>query len=90
MSYLSWAGARQAHLFASLPSPAVEATDCVSKVACRLIADDEASYKYLVESIRRFPDHVTFKGMMQQVGFSSVKHIPMSGRIVALYSGIKL
>ena len=61
-----------------------------STMPCRLIADDEASYRYLVESIRRFPDHVTFKGMMQQAGFSSVKHIPMSGRIVVLYSGVKL
>ena len=76
-------------MFASLPSPAVEATDCVSKVACRLIADDEASYKYLVESIRRFPDPDTFASMIYSAGFEQVGIRTLTGGIVAIHSGFK-
>ena len=60
------------------------------RVTCRLIADDSASYQYLVESIRRFPDPVTFEAMIRSAGFSDVRYIPMTGRIVALHTGVKL
>ena len=56
----------------------------------RLIAGDQASYQYLVESIRRFPDPVTFEVMLQSAGFQNVRYIPMSGRIVAIHTGVKL
>ena len=56
----------------------------------RLVANDEASYKYLVESIRRFPDQDTFLGMLEDAGLHSVDFENLTGGIVAIHSGFKL
>ncbi len=53
----------------------------------RVVARDEASYRYLAESIRRFPDQETLKGMMEQAGFGRVHYHNLSGGIVALHKG---
>ncbi len=53
------------------------------------IADDEASYRYLVESIRRFPDMATFERMIGDAGFVRTKVEPMLGGLVAIHSGWK-
>ena len=55
----------------------------------KLVADDEASYRYLVESIRRHPDQETLKAMMGDVGFEDIKIHNLSGGIVALHIGFK-
>jgi ubiquinone/menaquinone biosynthesis methyltransferase len=52
----------------------------------RMIAGDADSYRYLVESIRRFPDRQTFAGMIEAAGFGRVSVRAMSGGIVALHS----
>ncbi|MEN3975478.1 bifunctional demethylmenaquinone methyltransferase/2-methoxy-6-polyprenyl-1,4-benzoquinol methylase UbiE [Emcibacter sp. SYSU 3D8] len=52
----------------------------------RLIAGDAESYRYLVESIRRFPDRETFAAMIDEAGLSRVSARAMSGGIVALHS----
>ena len=49
----------------------------------------EDSYKYLVESIRRFPSQESLIELMQSVGFISVKVRNLSGGIVAIHSGWK-
>ncbi|MCC6949246.1 MAG: bifunctional demethylmenaquinone methyltransferase/2-methoxy-6-polyprenyl-1,4-benzoquinol methylase UbiE [Bradyrhizobiaceae bacterium] len=56
----------------------------------RVVAGDAESYRYLVESIRRFPDRDSFAGMMRAAGFARVEATPMSGGIVALHSGWRL
>ncbi len=56
----------------------------------KVVTGDGQPYRYLVESIRKFPDQETFKQMMSQAGFSNVKHRNMSGGIVALHSGWKI
>ena len=56
----------------------------------RLVVGDSEPYRYLVESIRRFPDRETFAGMMRKAGFAHVAATPMSGGIVALHSGWRL
>jgi demethylmenaquinone methyltransferase/2-methoxy-6-polyprenyl-1,4-benzoquinol methylase len=56
----------------------------------RVVAGDAESYRYLVESIRRFPDPPTFAGMLRAAGFSRVSFQPMTGGIVALHSGWRL
>src|SRR5262249_14247552 len=48
------------------------------------------AYRYLVESIRRFPRPEAFAGMMRAAGFSRVSYRVMSGGIVALHSGWRL
>ncbi len=55
----------------------------------RKVANDEASYRYLAESIRKHPDQETLKGMMAQSGFGRVEYHNLSGGIVALHKGYK-
>jgi demethylmenaquinone methyltransferase/2-methoxy-6-polyprenyl-1,4-benzoquinol methylase len=55
----------------------------------KLIAGDEASYRYLAESIRMHPDQETLKGMMEQVGFEDCGYFNLSGGIVALHRGFR-
>ncbi|MFZ5610564.1 MAG: class I SAM-dependent methyltransferase [Pseudomonadota bacterium] len=56
----------------------------------RWIANDEASYRYLVESIRRFPAPEAFAAMMRRAGFERVRHRRLSGGIVAIHQGWRL
>ncbi|HCU06091.1 MAG TPA: bifunctional demethylmenaquinone methyltransferase/2-methoxy-6-polyprenyl-1,4-benzoquinol methylase, partial [Holosporales bacterium] len=55
----------------------------------KLIAQDEASYEYLVESIRNFPDQESLKTMMKNAGFNDISHENLTGGIVAIHKGIK-
>ena len=55
-----------------------------------LVAGDSESYRYLVESIRRFPTRAAFARMIGEAGFQRVTHRPMSGGIVALHSAWKI
>ena len=55
----------------------------------RVVAGDEASYRYLVESIRRHPDQEQLKAMMQTAGYERVQYYNLSGGIVALHVGHK-
>ena len=56
----------------------------------RLVAGDAEPYRYLVESIRRFPAPESFAAMMRAAGFLRVSFTPMTGGIVALHSGWRL
>jgi demethylmenaquinone methyltransferase / 2-methoxy-6-polyprenyl-1,4-benzoquinol methylase len=56
----------------------------------RAVVGDAESYRYLVESIRRFPPPQAFAQMMRAAGFARVSHRLMSGGIVALHSGWRL
>lgn len=54
------------------------------------IAKDKASYQYLVESIRRFPNQKRFKQMIADAGFEQVTHRNLTGGVVAIHQGWKL
>lgn len=54
------------------------------------VANDKASYQYLVESIRKFPDQETFASMIRNAGFRNVQYENLQGGIVAIHSGFKL
>ena len=56
----------------------------------RAVVGDAEPYRYLVESIRRFPRRNAFAEMMGAAGFRRVSHRLMSGGIVALHSGWRL
>jgi len=56
----------------------------------RIIAGDEDSYRYLVESIRRFPDMPKFEAMIADAGFVRTHVEPMLGGSVAIHSGWKI
>ena len=56
----------------------------------RMVAGDPDSYRYLVESIRRFPDQPTLAGEMTVAGLEQVRWTNLSGGIAALHSGWRL
>ncbi len=56
----------------------------------QLLANDADSYRYLVESIRRFPDMPTFERMVGEAGFVQTKVEPIMGGLVAIHSGWKI
>jgi demethylmenaquinone methyltransferase/2-methoxy-6-polyprenyl-1,4-benzoquinol methylase len=56
----------------------------------RFVANDEASYRYLAESIRMHPDQETLLGMLRDAGFSLARYHNLSGGIVALHRGYKV
>lgn len=55
----------------------------------QMIAGDADSYRYLIESIRRFPPMPAFAAMIRDAGFSQVKVEPIMGGLVAIHSGWK-
>ena len=54
------------------------------------IAGDAESYRYLIESIRRFPPMPKFEGMIRDAGFVNTKVEPILGGLVAIHSGWKI
>ncbi len=56
----------------------------------RLVAGDADAYRYLVESIRRFPNQERFKGMIETAGFSRVQFRNLMGGIAAIHSGWRI
>lgn len=53
----------------------------------KLVAGDEASYRYLAESIRMHPDPSTLKNMMEKAGFERVDWFSLTAGVVALHRG---
>ena len=56
----------------------------------KAVAGDEDSYRYLVESIRRFPRMDEFRGMITEAGFKSTSVEPILGGLVAIHGGWKI
>lgn len=54
------------------------------------IAGDAESYRYLIESIRRFPPMPEFEKMIREAGFKHTKVEPIMGGLVAIHSGWKV
>jgi demethylmenaquinone methyltransferase/2-methoxy-6-polyprenyl-1,4-benzoquinol methylase len=54
------------------------------------VARDADSYRYLVESIERFPDMAAFAGLVERAGFRNVRAEPILGGLVAIHSGWKV
>jgi demethylmenaquinone methyltransferase / 2-methoxy-6-polyprenyl-1,4-benzoquinol methylase len=55
-----------------------------------LVVGDEEPYRYLVESIRKFPNQACFSAMIESAGFERVSARTLSGGIAAIHSGWKL
>jgi demethylmenaquinone methyltransferase/2-methoxy-6-polyprenyl-1,4-benzoquinol methylase len=55
----------------------------------QMIAGDADSYRYLIESIRRFPPMPEFEKMIRAAGFTQTKVEPIMGGLVAIHSGWK-
>jgi demethylmenaquinone methyltransferase/2-methoxy-6-polyprenyl-1,4-benzoquinol methylase len=65
------------------------ASNVIPKVG-KVVANDEDSYRYLIESIRRFPKPAAFKAMVAEAGFVRVNAEPMLGGLVTIHSGWKI
>jgi demethylmenaquinone methyltransferase / 2-methoxy-6-polyprenyl-1,4-benzoquinol methylase len=65
------------------------ATNVIPKIG-KAVTDDEESYRYLVESIRRFPRPPVFKAMVAEAGFTRANAEPMLGGLVTIHSGWKI
>jgi demethylmenaquinone methyltransferase/2-methoxy-6-polyprenyl-1,4-benzoquinol methylase len=55
----------------------------------RLVAKDEASYRYLAESIRKHPDQEALLAMMRDAGLEGCKYHNLAGGIVAVHRGYR-
>jgi demethylmenaquinone methyltransferase / 2-methoxy-6-polyprenyl-1,4-benzoquinol methylase len=81
--------------FATMPSVALRrAYDAYSFAVLpwlgERVAGDRAAYRYLVESIRRFPDQATFASLIEAAGLERVRYRDLSGGIAALHSAWRL
>jgi demethylmenaquinone methyltransferase/2-methoxy-6-polyprenyl-1,4-benzoquinol methylase len=54
------------------------------------IAGDADSYRYLIESIRKFPAMPEFEQMIRAAGFANTRVEPILGGLVAIHSGWKI
>ena len=61
----------------------------VLPVLGKYVARDEASYRYLAESIRVHPDQETLKAMMVEAGLEKVDYFNLSVGVVAVHRGFK-
>lgn len=80
--------------FSHLPSPLMQqAYDMYSfniiPVLGQVVANDRASYQYLVESIRKFSNQTELQQRMEQAGMEQVSYENLSGGIVAIHQGWK-
>src|SRR5438270_6626038 len=67
----------------------VFASNVIPRVG-KVVARDEESYRYLVESIRSFPKPAAFKAMVADAGFVRPHAEPMLGGLVSIHSGWKI
>ena len=65
------------------------ASNVIPKIG-KAVAKDEESYRYLVESIRRFPKPNAFKAMVAHAGLVRAAAEPMLGGLVTIHSGWKI
>lgn len=81
--------------FSSVDVPGLQALyelysfQVIPRIGQAVTGDGEA-YRYLVESIRKFPKPKAFAQMIEQAGFRRVSFTPMTGGVVALHSGWRL
>jgi demethylmenaquinone methyltransferase/2-methoxy-6-polyprenyl-1,4-benzoquinol methylase len=79
------------HMRVAALQPAYDAWSFrVLPILGRYVARDEASYRYLAESIRRFPDQDDLADMLRQAGFARIEVRNLSGGIAAIHSGWRL
>jgi len=55
----------------------------------RLFSKDKAAYRYLPESVMKFPDNEEFLKLLVQAGFSGIQQVKLTGGVASIYTGIK-
>ena len=67
---------------------AAEKADRLTEIPAlgQVVTGDGRPCRYLVESIRKFPNQATFAGMIEAAGFDRVQYRNLSGGVVAIHS----
>jgi demethylmenaquinone methyltransferase / 2-methoxy-6-polyprenyl-1,4-benzoquinol methylase len=55
----------------------------------RMFSKDKNAYRYLPESVMRFPDNEAFLDLLEKAGFEGVKQKKLTGGVASIYTGIK-
>jgi len=55
----------------------------------KLFSKDRSAYRYLPDSVMKFPDNEVFLGMMSTAGYSETSQLRLTGGIASIYTGIK-
>ena len=55
----------------------------------KLFSKDKAAYRYLPDSVMKFPDNEEFLQMLAIAGFSGTKQIKLTGGVASIYTGVK-
>jgi demethylmenaquinone methyltransferase / 2-methoxy-6-polyprenyl-1,4-benzoquinol methylase len=56
----------------------------------KFFSKDKAAYRYLPDSVMKFPDNEEFLGLLAKAGFSNTKQLKLTGGVASIYTGIKL
>lgn len=56
----------------------------------KFFSKDRAAYRYLPDSVMKFPDNEEFLKLLVQAGFSNTSQIKLTGGVASIYTGIKL
>ena len=56
----------------------------------KLFSKDKSAYKYLPDSVMKFPDNEEFIRLLDEAGFSDTKQIKLTGGVSSIYTGVKL
>ena len=56
----------------------------------KLFSRDKSAYRYLPDSVMKFPDNEEFLGLLTEAGFSGTRQIKLTGGVASIYTGIKL
>jgi demethylmenaquinone methyltransferase/2-methoxy-6-polyprenyl-1,4-benzoquinol methylase len=56
----------------------------------RLFSKDKAAYRYLPDSVMKFPDNEEFLELLVRAGYSNTHQIKLTGGVASIYTGIKL
>ncbi len=55
----------------------------------KLLSRDKDAYRYLPDSVTKFPDNEGFLELLKQAGFSGTRQIKLTGGVASIYTGIK-
>jgi demethylmenaquinone methyltransferase/2-methoxy-6-polyprenyl-1,4-benzoquinol methylase len=56
----------------------------------KLFSKDKSAYKYLPDSVRKFPDNEDFLRLLSQAGFSQTQQKKLTGGVASIYTGFKI
>jgi demethylmenaquinone methyltransferase/2-methoxy-6-polyprenyl-1,4-benzoquinol methylase len=56
----------------------------------KLFSKDKAAYRYLHDSVMKFPDNEEFLSLLAAAGYSNTRQIKLTGGVASIYTGVKL